>query len=412
MLEWLPGAVTVIDWLRKLFRRRSEAPRPAMVVNPGVTADVNKLAEQFADTKLELGRMETENAWLRSENADLRKARDTAIADLQRRSRTADDPSRFNQALAELEKGHPETAELLFRDIVTENRREASHAAYNIGAIAFHHDTQKALHAFQESVELDPSNVDAWTGVGQLQRRMGNLDEAEYTFDTLLHLGNSNDNDVFRAAALSNLGTVFRVRGDWNMAKDKLMAALKLNEKLGDQEGMVSNYCSIGNVHLSSGDLADAEKMYRKSLALSENVGDKEVMATIYGNLGVVLERRGDPNRAKEMYLESIDLSEGLGHKEGMASVYGNLSGIFYSRGDLDKAAEMSCKALRVNKGLRHKEGMAINYNNLGTISEAQGELAEACRLWKKARDLFVDLGARDRAEAVERAMQKSGCEL
>lgn len=369
MLEWLPSAVTVLDWLRKLFRGRSESAQSPVVVNPGVPPE---FAEQSNATARELGRMETENAWLRSENAELRKARDAAIADLERRSHTADDPSRFERAVTEVKKGHPEAAEALFRDIIMESRREAAYAAYSIGALAFRHDTQKALYAFQESAILYPDNLNAWIGVGHLQRRMGDLEASESTFDTLLHIGNSNDNDVFRAAALSNLGIVFGIRGDLDMAKNKFMAALKLYKELDNAEGMARAYCSIGNVHLLREDWAGAEGMYRKSLVLNENVGDKEIMMTIYSNLGLVL----------------------------------------CNMGNLDGAREMFGKSLRVNEDLDHEEGMAVSYVGLGVISGNQENLEEACCLWKKARDMFSDMGARDEVEYVEQLMQNAGCEL
>jgi len=404
-----------LDWLFPNRSRRSNedsqpaVSQPAVVVNPGVPPE---FAEQSNATARELGRMETENAWLRSENAELRKARDAAIADLERRSHTADDPSRFERAVTEVKKGHPEAAEALFRDIIMESRREAAYAAYSIGALAFRHDTQKALYAFQESAILYPDNLNAWIGVGHLQRRMGDLEASESTFDTLLHIGNSNDNDVFRAAALSNLGIVFGIRGDLDMAKNKFMAALKLNQKLGNQENMARNYCNIGNVLSSSGDSAGAEEMYRKSLDIDEELGNKENVAVLYINLGVVLEKRGDLDGAEEMYRKSLGLSELLGHKEVMAGAYGNLGVIFERRGDLIKAERMLHKALRIYEDMGHKEGMATSYVNLGTISEDRGDLAEACRWWKKARDLFSDLSARNKVELVEQKMQEAGCEL
>jgi len=393
----------LLDWLFPNRRRRSsEDSQPAGDVGQNVPL---AFAEQFADTKYKLGLMQSDNAWLR-------KAHDEVIAKLQHGSHAAVDPSRFERAVTEVKKGHPEAAEALFRDIVMENRREAARAASNIGVLAFRHDTRKALRAYEEAVELDSNNADAWIGIGYLQRRVGNLEEAESAYGKLLNLGDSNNDDAIRAVALSHIGSVFMTRRDWDMAKDKFMSALKLNEKLGNQRGMAINYCSIGNVNLSSGDLAGAEEMYRKSLALSEELGIKGILADIYCNLGVVLQKNDDLDGAEGMYHKSLDINVELGHKEEMANVYGNLGGIFHIRGDLSRADEMHRKALRINEDLNHKEGMAVNYASLGFISEARGDLPKACRLWKKSRGIFSGLGARDRVELVDRAMQKSGCEL
>lgn len=371
---------------------------------PGVTLDANKLFEQSATTARELGKMESDNAWLR-------KAYGEVIAKLQQDSHAADDPSPFDRALAELEKGNPETAEALFRDIVVENRREAAQAACNIGILAFRHDTQKALRAYEEALELDPNTGDAWFGVGNLQKRMGNLEEAEIAFGKLLDLGNRKGDDTLRIGALSSIGILLVTRGDLDMAKDKLMAALKLSERLGDQEYMARNYGDIGTVHLSRGDLVGAGEMYRKSLALNKELGNKEIVAITYGNIGIVLEKRGDLDGAEEMYRKSLVLSEELSLKVGMANAYGNLGGMFMKiEGGLNKAEEMLRKSLRISEDLGYKENMARSYVNLGFISAAQGDLAEACRLWKEARGLFSGLGARDMVKIVEQAMQNAGC--
>jgi len=404
-----------LDWLFPNRSRRSNedsqpaVSQPAVVVNPGVPPE---FAEQSNATARELGRMETENAWLRSENAELRKARDAAIADLERRSHTADDPSRFERAVTEVKKGHPEAAEALFRDIIMESRREAAFAACSIGVISFLHDTQKALYAFRESVELDPNTADGWIGLGQLQRRMGNLDEAEFAFGKVLDLGNNNDDDELRANALSNIGTVLGIRGDLDMAEDKLMAALQLNQKLGDQENMAKNYFDIGNVHLSRGNWPGVAEMYRKLLSLNANMEDKEFMAMLYGNIGVALKNMGDRNGAEEMHRKSLVLSEKVGYKVGVVNAYVSLADIFQIRGDLSKAEELLRKSLKISEELGYKEGMASIYANLGVISAAQNDLKEACRLWKKSRDMFSDMGARKKVEDVEQMVKNAGCEL
>ena len=69
-------------------------------------------------------------------------------------------------------------------------------------------------------------------------------------------------------------------------------------------------------------------------------------------------------------------------------------------------------KSQRVNEDLDHEEGMAVSYVGLGVISGNQENLEEACCLWKKARDMFSDMGARDEVEYVEQLMQNAGCEL
>jgi len=386
-----------------VFQRGSgDSLNASAIVNVGGTVNVNIVYPQ------------SENAALHEQNEQARK---DAIVDLQQHSRTADNPDQFEQALTELKAGRAGAAETLFRNILEESRkkghlalREAARAACHIGAIAFYHDTQKALHAYKEATELDPDNVDAWNWLGHLYRRIGNLEKAEFAYRKVLDLGDSNNSDEYRAIAWGNLGNVFSTRGDLDGAEEMYRKALEIEKKLGRKEGMANAYGNLGNVFFKRGDLDSAEKMHRKSLEIEKKLGRKGGMANDYGNLGNVFFMRDDLDSAEKMHRKALEINEELGRKEGMANDYGNLGNVFFIRDDLDRAEKMHRKALEINKQLGYKEGMANAYANLGIVSRKRGDLAEACRLWGLARDLFAEIGARPRVEQVERLMREAGC--
>ena len=49
--------------------------------------------------------------------------------------------------------------------------------------------------------------------------------------------------------------------------------SLALDEALGRKAGMASNYTNLGNVYKTRGDLDQAEAMYRKGLELFKGMG-------------------------------------------------------------------------------------------------------------------------------------------
>jgi len=254
----------------KLLTRKP--PAPQIRDEPDIAKDALYLARQFVEAAKEKQRdLETENSQLREALAGqdtlAEKALTDAIEDLTEDAEDAEDRTPFDKALAELAEGRPEAAETLFAKFLDRRKaegqaalKEAAEAARNIGAIAFYHDTQKALAAYVEATELDPDDAEAWNQLGHLQRRVGNLAAAETTYQTVLRLGNSMEDQTMLAVAYGNLGIVYRTRGD----------------------------------------LDDAEEMYRKSLAIEEALGRKEGMASDYGNLGNVYRTRGiSPRRAR-----------------------------------------------------------------------------------------------------------------
>jgi tetratricopeptide (TPR) repeat protein len=302
----------------------------------------------------------------------------------------------------------------------------------HIGALAFLHNTHKALAAYEKAVALDPSEPEGWRYLGELQYRLGDIANADRSFTHLAELGKSTNDprtqsmgclrlgwiaasytgdlakaetliiDALRLAesatwqegvarAYANLGNVYDIRGDPGKAEEMQYKALVLDEELGDKEGMATAYGNLGNIHQSRDDLDKAEEMLCKALALHEELSDKEGMATAYGNLGNLHQSRGDFDKAEQMQCKALVLDEELGRKEGMAAASGNLGNIHQSRGDLDKAEQMQRKALALHEELGHKEGMATAYGNLGIIHQSRGDLDKAEQMQRKALALYQE---------------------
>ena len=151
--------------------------------------------------------------------------------------------------------------------------RETARALRNLGALAFLHDSEKALVAYNEAVQLDPDDADGWNQLGSLRYRTGQIDGAFEAFERVLSLGNAVKDKSLIAIATGNLGNLYKTRGD----------------------------------------LKKAEEFYLKSLALNAELGRKEGMARQYGNLGTLFEARGDVDLACENWAKSRDLYADIG---------------------------------------------------------------------------------------------------
>ncbi len=405
------GAFALVGWFSGLFRWlfRLFFKKPA----PVPTVDLNGIAKRLAETSKQLGAAEEREQRYRETIRELT----SAVEALAEEREKADAPPGIDAALKQLAEGETKAAESIFEQVLEQKKaegegayKEAAAAARHLGALAFLHDTQKALSAYVQAVELDPENPHGWNVLGLLQDRLGNLDSAIKAFERVLALGNKADDKAVVAAAYGNLGLVYETRRDLAKAEEYHRKSLAIEKGLGRKEGMANQYGNLGNVYQARGDLAKAEEYFLKSLALDEELGRKEGVAKTYGNLGLVYETRGDLAKAEEYHRKSLAIEKGLGRKEGMASQYGNLGLVYKTRGDLAKAEEYFLKALAIEEELGRKEGMANQYGNLGNVYQARGDLAKACEAWAKSRRLFEELGAPDRAEKVRALMEEAGC--
>ncbi len=96
-----------------------------------------------------------------------------AVSELAKKADAPDAPQGIPDALRRLEGGKTEAAEAIFQQVLDQKRAggeaaEAAAAARHIGALAYLHDTQKALSAYAQAVELDAENPDGWNMLGLL----------------------------------------------------------------------------------------------------------------------------------------------------------------------------------------------------------------------------------------------------
>ncbi len=183
------------------------------------------------------------------------------------------------EELTALEKGGTEKAEEIFQRVLDAKKAEGGNAnkeaaaARHIGALAFLHDTAKALNAYRQAVALDPDDPDGWNMLGQLLARTGDLDQAIKACEKVLPLGNRVKDKTVIATATGNLGIIHLTRGDLGKAEDHCLKALNLNKQLDSKEGMAANYGNLGAVAEERGDKAKACQYWARSKALFREVG-------------------------------------------------------------------------------------------------------------------------------------------
>lgn len=280
----------------------------------------------------------------------------------------------------------------------------------HIGALAFLHNTQKALAAYEKAVVLDSLEPEGWRYLGELQYRLGDYDNAGKSFDRVLALGRSTDDVKTQAIGSIGLGWISMDRDDLPKAEELISNAVRLAKVANWQEGTARAYVNLGIIHLNRGDLDTAEKMYLESLKLDEEQGNKEGMARAYGNLGIIHFKRDNLDRSEEMHLKSLELEEELGRKDGAASSYTSLGAIHYSRGDLDKAEVMYRKSLTLSQEVGSRQGTAATNYNLGLIYQRKGDKAAMCDFWRKGRNLYREMGLLNKVAEVEEWLKLNKC--
>ncbi|MEX0829560.1 MAG: tetratricopeptide repeat protein [Nitrospirales bacterium] len=359
---------------------------------PQVEAIVNAIEEKYQQKIIEY--QERERVYNNREQ-DLRNTLKSAVVALAKKQEEAGALPNVKEAFKKLAVGDTEYAEAIFREILSRKiqegaaaNKEAAEAARHLGALAFLHNTQNALEAYQEAVRLDNQNAEGWNQLGHLLIRVGKLSDCEKAYQQVLQIAKNLNDLSWEAASYVNLGNVYLTRSALDGAEKMYQKGLELFEALGKKEGLADTYTNLGVVYKVRGDLDRAEEVFRKSLELDQIGGRKKGLANTYGNLANVYLARKDLNGAEAWYKKSLKLNEDLGQKVGIAKTYTNLGVLYRTRGEDGLAEDMFLKGLELNEGLGRMEGVAGNSNNLGLVYLTSKKFDQAEQMFRKSLDL------------------------
>lgn len=235
-----------------------------------------------------------------------------------------------------------------------------------------------------ESPNATCSNI-----IGEIYLQKGRSDLALTYFEKALKLAQKNSEE--EAISLNNLGLVYWNTGNYNQAKEYVLQALSLRNKLyGDNhEKIAASYNDLG---LVSANNDEALENYEKALAIYEGLytdGIHRKIAQTKTNIGIIyrnLELYGD---AHNNLNDAMDIWKKLhpeGHpNEGFISV--NIGRTYQQMGDLEAAHVNYGKALAAYKkhyGPKHPE-VANTYNFIGNIYNLKGQFDQAISNYQQA---------------------------
>ncbi|MBC8205371.1 MAG: tetratricopeptide repeat protein, partial [FCB group bacterium] len=269
--------------------------------------------------------------------------------------------------------------------------------------------TLKAIEYYKQGLSLDIKTSErcallnltalAYDKISELDSAFALWEELQKTADKIAYSQNSKtarEGQEFLSYAFGNMGIVYSIKGDWNMALDMNDKALQINLALGNKEGEANIYCNMGIVHKSKGDLDKAMEMYNKALQIVIEMGNKEVEAALYNNMGVVYKYKDDLDKAMEFYDKALQINLALGRKEGEAEVYGNMGTVYRIKDDLDEALKMYEKALEIDIALGNKKGIACEFGNMGNVYMTKGDWDEALEIYDKALEINLAVGRKE----------------
>jgi len=240
------------------------------------------------------------------------------------------------------------------------------------------------------------ARVVAFTGaLAGLWRRDGPWTDAVIRHAAGIQAARDLGDRLGEANALTDLGDVRRLMGDYPAAVRGLEQALDIYRDLGDQLGQANALIDLGDVWRLMGDYPAAVGALEQALDIYRDLGDRLGQANALIDLGNLRRLTGDPQGAAQVNEQALDVYRDLGNRLGQANVLNYLGDVRMLTGDYPGAVRALEQALDIFRDLGSRFGQANALNNLGDVRRLTGDPQGAAQAHEQALDIYRDLGSR-----------------
>ena len=243
-----------------------------------------------------------------------------------------------------------------------------------------------------------PTDVDLLLDLGDLQRSLGNVAEAETAYSRALETVARLDDPRRRAITHGRIADILQERGQLDEALRILTEEqLPLFEKLGDVRQQAITQARIADILQVRGQLDEALQIRtEKQLPVFEKLGDARSRAITQSRIADILQERGQLDEALRLLTEEqLPVFEELGDARSRAITQGQIADILQARGQLDEALRIRTEEqLPVFERLGDIRSLAIAQGEIADILQTRGQLDEALRiLTEEQLPVFEKLG-------------------
>nr|WP_166154757.1 tetratricopeptide repeat protein [Neochlamydia sp. AcF84]NGY94525.1 hypothetical protein [Neochlamydia sp. AcF84] len=261
--------------------------------------------------------------------------------------------------------------------------------------IPFYQIMQKFLAGNEEDLKFSDLNDNSFQTCGSIALRLFQYEEAKN-----FYLSAKLDDPE----ALSALGYIYRVRGDFSLAIESAHSALEKDRKLygEDSPHVERDYNNLASVYKEQGDLDQALMYAEKAFQLNKGAKRENdlTLVKVYNNLGQIYQAKGDPDNSAKYSMEALNMGSKFLDKNhpSLAIVCNNLVMVSQEQGNLQQASEYAQKALKIDNNLYGENhlNVAIDYNTLGQVYKVEGKLELAAQYTKKACDIAIKILGKD----------------
>ena len=252
-----------------------------------------------------------------------------------------------------------------------------------------------AAQAHASALDLDRHTIALAAGLAEILQTDGPWTHALQVHQAAAETAERLGRTAAHATALTDLGRVRHLTGDYPGADDAHTRALESFRALGDRPGEANAQTNLGRVRYLAGDYPGADSALSTAVQIFQTLGNRLGEADASTDLGRVHYATANGQGAGDALTRALEIYRELGNRLGEANALTNLGWLRHLAGDYPGAADALTSALRIHRELGNRLGQANALVTLGRVRRATEDYRGAGDAVTCALEIYRELGNR-----------------
>ena len=258
---------------------------------------------------------------------------------------------------------------------------------------------QDAIESWEQALVIyrEIGNVSreaaAINNLGNVYRTLGQYERAIESIEQALAIFQDIDDVAGVAYSLDGLGTSYLLLGQYERAITCLERALALKQDIGDVAGEAHSLMGLGLVYRSLSQYEQALALLEQALVIFQEIDHAWGEAASIHNLGLVYSFLGEYERAIDFFGQSLDITREIGDVAGVAISLNNLGNAYRNRGEYERAIEFHQQSLAIKREIGDLAGVAGSLNNLANVYFSLGQYERAIEFHQQSLAIQREIG-------------------
>lgn len=194
-----------------------------------------------------------------------------------------------------------------------------------------------SLEALLKKNLLDSSRVNALLNLSQ-EYEYVDVAKSRLLAEEAISLVEDKSLDNYKSDAYQNLGSIYRVSGDFRAALKADNTALATSMLLKDSAEMATSFNNVAHDYFDLGEYDEAYHYFIQSYKIAQAIKDSLTMSVTLHNVGRVFKELGQYDRAMDHLTLSRKMSRDVGDREGEPYSLSEIGDVLLRKGEYDSA--------------------------------------------------------------------------